>query len=220
MNTTFKIIIVALLIGANLYAKNHGEQTAVIVCFDIAGLNNANSSNELFQQNMQHYNKLISKQSLRRIEASSIAYYTVEETVRFIGRVESKKAGRLYRESKKIMKTVAYELQQDQSSKGKDIIGLFYFLNQLIEQEYTGFNQVEVHIYSNLRDSISSKEARKNMGTIKVDDKVSLYLYAASGLNAIDGGITIQQKMNAEASVIKYYKNLLLTPKLIMKTMY
>ena len=220
-------ILVALLISANLQAENlplsnqkhFGSKTALLVFFDVAGLNNYNSNSALVRQNLTKYKQIVTKQNLRKAKVSSIAYFTIDEQIKLIGKVESNKSGRLFRESTQIMKDVIIELHEDKSKSAKDVINSFYYINNIVEQSYMNYGEVSVLIFSNLRDSMTSKTQRKNLHPITINKKVSLYIYAASGLNVINGVTTVQQ-MKAEASVLTYYKHLLDTPKVLIKTMY
>jgi hypothetical protein len=224
MKTILTIIIVALLISANAHAENilknskrlGGNNYSLLVFFDTAGLNNCNSNRELCQKNIAKYKELITKQSLRKMRVSSIVFYAFNEQVKFIGKIESKKAGKLFRESKKIMKDILLELEQDNSRKAKDSINLFHFINNTVEQSHSKNTKVGVLVFSNLRDSMSTKQERKSMARIKLNDKVVLHAYAASGLDA-----STMEKLNAEVSVIKYYTDKILSKSpIVIKTVY
>lgn len=218
-------IVVALLISANLQAqeplshqKNLGSKTALLVFFDVSGLNNYNSNNALAKQNLAKYNQIVTKKNLQKARVSSIAYYTFDEQIKPIGKIESTKAGRLYRESKKMMHDVVLELKEDKSNRGKDVISTFYFINSVVQQSYKN-EDVTVLLFSNLRDSMSTKQQRQMMQPIVLDEHIHLYIYAASGLNAIAGVTTLQQ-MRAESSIVKFYSHLLSTSKVAIKTIY
>jgi len=218
-------ILVTLLISVNMQAneplsrqKSLGTKTALLVFFDVSGLNNYNSNSALAKQNIAKYKQIVTKKNLQRARASSIAYYTIDEQVKLIGKVDSNKAGRLFRESNKIMKDVEIELQEDKRNKGKDVISSFYFIRSVVQQSYKD-KEVTVLLFSNLRDSISTKQERQAMQPIVLGEHISIYIYAASGLNAISGVTTLQQ-MRAEESVVKFYKHLLSTSKVVIKTIY
>lgn len=219
-------VLVALLISANLYAgdeplspqKHFGSKTALLVFFDVAGLNNYNSNPSLVKQNLAKYKQIITKQHLQKAKVESIAYFTFDEQVKRIGKIETNKSGRLFRESKLIMRDVFSELQEDTSVKSKDVISAFSYINNVVEQSYNEYQEVTVLFFSNMRDSMTTKMQRQQMQPIELNAKVKLYIFAASGLNAL--GATTQQKMRAESSIVSFYKQLLSSSNVVIKTIY
>lgn len=220
-------IFVALLISVNSQANtlqlsdqtHFGSKTAFLVFFDVAGLNNFNSNRALVNQNLAKYNQIVNKQNLRKANVKTISYYTMDEQIKLIGKIDSNKAGKLFRESKEIMKDVIMELKEDRSKKAKDVISTFHFINSIVDQSYLDYEKVTVLVFSNLRDSLTSKEERKKLQPITINKKVSLYLFSASGLGAING-ITTLQRMKAESSLTSYYKYLLSTSNVVIRTIY
>ena len=153
-----------------------------------------------------------------KLKVSSIEFFTLDEQMKHVGRVISKRPGKLYRESRSIMKDVISELHKDQSKKGKDVINSFSYTDNLVAQSYEDFDQVTVILFSNLRDSMTTKQQRKSISPITMDKKISLYIYASSGLGAV--GASTVQELKAQASTTAYFKNLLSASKVVIKTMY
>lgn len=194
------------------------DTNAMVVLFDTAGLNNYNSCSSLVENNLSKYNSLVSKKSLRKMNISSIEYFTFDEQIQNLGKVKSNRIGKLFRESKELMLDVKNELKKDKSLKAKDVISIFSFINNLVAQNYTSHNNIGVVVFSNLRDSIHSKEQRDSIKPIQINEKITLYLYAASGLECIDA--TTKQILSANKSIENYYKSFLIGSKISVNNTY
>ena len=226
MKRLISIIATITLVANNIQASESvllkanklNDKSAVIIVFDIAGLNNANSNNALFKQNLSKCNEIVTKHNLQRAKVRRLSYYTLDEQIRSVGSITSNKAGKLYRTSKQIMQDVIFKVQEDHSKQAKDVISVFSFLNSLVEQSYSEYNKIYVVVFSNLRDTVTTKHERESMPPITMDKKVHLFLFAASGLNGIKG-VTASQQMVAESSVVDFYRHLLVGS-VVIKTTY
>lgn len=215
--------IVTLSLGVNMYAGDlileetkRSQNNALIVLFDTAGLNS--SCKSLVDKNLSKYNSLINKKSLGKMRISSISYFTFDEQIKNIGTVSSSRTGKLIRGAKKVMRDVEFELKRVDDKKGKDVLSVFPFLNNLVKTNYSEYSQVGVLLFSNLRDSFHSKEERAKIKPIKMDEKITLHAYSASGLECINA--TTQQVLSAEKSVSNYYQSLIIESKFSMNNTY
>lgn len=191
--------------GSDLLIDNvkRSDKVGVIVLFDRSGLNNYLSCKSLASKNISQHNNHITKKALRKIKASSVDYYVFDEQINSIGKVESTRAGKLYRGSKELMQNVEIELKKDTSSKGKDVISTFTFLNNLVSQNYQNYTHIVAVMLSNLRDTLHTVEQRKGLDPIVLDKKITLKIFASSGLECREA--TSSQIQNANKSIVDYY---------------
>ncbi|WP_428739380.1 hypothetical protein [Sulfurimonas sp.] len=220
-------ILFALLLSASLHAnelilkdsKRFSGKYALLVFWDNAGLNNLKSNPQLGLKNIEMYKQLMSKPNLRKMRSTSITHFSFNEQVSLIGKIESSRTAKLYRESQAIVDEILVKLKEDNSDKAKDVINTFHFINQIVEQSYSDYTKVGIVVFSNLRDSMTEKAQRATMEKIKLNEKIELFIYANSGLD-IKGASTAQQ-LQAEQSVIKFYRSKLVsnTP-ITIKTVY
>jgi hypothetical protein len=193
---------------------------ALVVLFDTVGLNN-NRQTKLANLNIKKVNSLVTKNSLVKMKISKIEYLYFGETIHSIGGIESKQRSKLMRAHKKFMNKISVQLNKDNSDKAKDVIGIFAYLNILIEEEYSKFNKIAVVIASNLRGSVRNKAERDAIKTIELNPKTRLYLLSNSGLSYMKDKITSSQRLVAESTLKKYYKQRFPTDShVIFKTVY
>lgn len=225
MKSKYLKLLMALFLGTSLYGNElllsntkRSDLNALVAVFDTVGLNNNNSCRKLVQSNIAKYNSLVTKKNLRKSNISSIEFFSFDEQIQNIGMTRSRRTAKIYRESKDLMHSIKRELSKDKSMKAKDVISIFDFFNKLVVQSYSSHDNVAIVIFSNLRDSLSTKEQRNKMKPIKINDKITLFLYSASGLSC--AGATTQEVLSAENSVEKYYKSLLIGSKIIVNNTY
>ncbi len=212
------MLSVALFATDNIIIKGakKSDKNAMIFIFDNAGLNSYLSCPDLAKQNINKYNSLATKKAFRKQRIRAIEYYTFNEQIKSIGKIESNRYGKLFRKSKELIEKV--ELKKDNSKKAKDVLSIFHFLNMLVEERYKDYKNIVVVIFSNLRDSTLSKKQRLQLSPIKLNEKITLELFASSGLKCL--GASTKQIISAEKSVIDYYNSKIDSKKLSIHTIY
>lgn len=225
MKSLLKILLSVLLsvplLGTdNILIKEtkKSDRNAIIFLFDNAGLNSFNSCSSLAKQNLDKYDSLIKKKALRKQRVKSVEYYVFNQQIKNIATIQSNRVGKLYRESKAVK--IKYELKKDTTKNAKDVLSLFPFINTLVEQKYKKFTNVAIIVFSNLRDTVLSKKQRLELTPIKINEKVTLELFASSGLKCLNQTITTTEILSAEKSVIDYYNSKIDSQKLSIHTMY
>lgn len=182
------------------------DTNALIAVFDDVGLNNYRNCKKLALSNMDIYKSLVTKKSVRKQRFSKVEVFTFNEQINRVGFIESKRFSKLVRKTKELHEEVKRELKKDTSDKAKEVLSIFRFLNQLVDEQYRSFDNVAVVIFSNMRDSTLTKKQREEAKSIVMNKKVSLSLFAKSGLECLEGTST-KQRLSAEKSVIDFYKS-------------
>ena len=213
MNKIITSAVAALIIATpSLFADMNSlpidedaDMNKVVVGFDRAGLNNYECIS-LYNKNFSIYEKLFSKRAIREGAISSINYLVFDEMVYPIGVINEDRPSKLYRDIQPLLAEVKDSMQYDTKTKAKDIVGALHYI-QALSENIDEDTHVIVILFSNLRDSMHTKEQLKAMQPIKLKNNVSLVIYASSGLSCLKETVSISAQLNAEKSYANFFKS-------------
>ena len=215
MNKILFSVVAALTIatttvfaGANnlsIEKVKRGISSHVIAVFDRGGLNNY-SCLPLYNRNTNQYEKLFTKRTMKNIRVKSMTFLTFDETIHNIGTVSDRRPNRVYKDAQKLFSNTKNLMQYDTKGLAKDVLGVFRY-SLMLSKQFDTNDKVVIVLFSNLRDSIRTKEQLKAMENIKLPDNVSFRIYASSGIASCLANTTASQALQAEASYSDFYKS-------------
>jgi len=215
MNKILFSVVAALTIatttifaGANnlpIEKVKRGISSHVIAVFDRGGLNNY-SCLPLYNRNTNQYEKLFTKRTMKNIRVKSMTFLTFDETIHNIGTVSDRRPNRVYKDTQKLFSNTKNHMQYDTKGLAKDVLGVFRY-SLMLSKQFDTNDKVVIVLFSNLRDSIRTKNQLKAMENIKLPDNVSLRIYASSGIASCLANTTASQALQAEASYSDFYKS-------------
>ncbi|MDF1875086.1 hypothetical protein JHD48_05015 [Sulfurimonas sp. SAG-AH-194-I05] len=190
MNKILFSVVAALTIatttvfaGANnlpIEKVKRGISSHIIAIFDRGGLNNY-SCLPLYKRNINQYEKLFTKRTMKKIRVKSMTFLTFDEIIHNIGTVSDRRPNRVYRDAQELFSNTKNHMQYDTKGLAKDVLGVFRY-SLMLSKQFDTNDKVIIVLFSNLRDSVRTKNQLKAMENIKLPKNVSLRIYASSGI--------------------------------------
>lgn len=195
------------------------HKTAVIVVFDVVSLNHPDQS-PLFEKNMTQYSKDFTKKSFRNLKVKQVEYFIMGKTMHSFVVVKNRKSKRAYRESIKAIEKIRNDIKFIDTTKvGKDIISSIKYINAIVDEKYTGFDNIITVYYSNFRNTVNNKQL-KALKSIELNSKITkMYVFGNSGLQYTNN-ISSSQILNASSNVKSFFMNKLPKSKVVWYSNY
>jgi len=201
-------IATTIFAGANdlpIQKVDRNKQSHIIVAMDRGGLNNYTCL-PLYSKNISQFETLFSKQMVKKLRVKSITFITFDEQINMIGTAHERNPNKTYRIAKELFEKTKDNMQFDTKEFAKDVIGAINY-TLMLAQQYNSSDEVIILFFSNLRESIQTKQQLKSMNNINLPDNVHMQIYSSSGLSCLSGTTTASQSLQAEQSYKKFFKS-------------
>jgi len=182
-----------------------GNNSHIITMLDRGGLNNF-SCTPLYNRNTNQFDKLFTKRAMKKARVKSMTLLTFDETIHNIGTVNDRRPNKVFKETQELFAKAKNHMQYSTEGLAKDVIGTLNY-SLMLAKQFNSSDKVVIILFSNLRDSVRTKDELRAMKNIKLPDNVYLRIYASSGIASCLANTTASQSLQAESSYSNFYKS-------------
>ena len=143
---------------------------------------------------------------MKKLRVESVSFFTFDETFHQIGTISDRRPTKVYRTTQELFDHTKDNMQYDTKELAKDVVGALNYSVSL-SQSFPSSDKVIILFFSNLRDSMQSKEQLKALTNIQLPKNVSLRIYASSGIACLGTNISSSQILLAEKSYADFFKS-------------